>query len=158
MVGYSLDTKGYRLYQPDTTETIISRNVTFIKNYIKVDDTSTPIALHFVASYEAVEVGVTNNNSERHSDNEEMDQSSTESDLSPIDRGLYDPDYVPSRQVETPITRQLQRKPHPKKLEDYYLYSAIANDMDDPMTLKEALSRPDKQEWQKAIEEEYESL
>ncbi|GJQ68503.1 hypothetical protein Trydic_g17076 [Trypoxylus dichotomus] len=30
--------------------------------------------------------------------------------------------------------------------------------MDDPMTLKEALSRPDKQEWQKAIEEEYESL
>ncbi|GJQ69806.1 hypothetical protein Trydic_g23161 [Trypoxylus dichotomus] len=100
-----------RLYQPDTKDTIIT--------------------LDFEASYEPVEMGVTNNNPENQSDNEEIDQSSTESELSPIDRDLDDPDYV---------------------------NPAIANHMNYPMTLKEALSRPDKREWQKAIQEEYESL
>jgi len=43
-------------------------------------------------------------------------------------------------------------------MKDYILYNATEASSSDPITIKEALSSEEKYEWQKAMEEEYDSL
>lgn len=68
--------------------------------------------------------------------------------------------YVPPVPV-VPIATQLRRSartPKPKNLDDFITYNAVSGSNSDPLSVKEALDRPDANLWKSAMQREYDSL
>lgn len=147
LVGFSENIKGYRLYDPATKSIVTSRNVI-------INEKLTPnlnIVLDQNETEDSVSVGEVGNKNE---DLLELHQSETsyEDDSS-------DDEFVASFE-EPEQVRKSQRQPKPKSFEDYVTYISAADiDLSDvPMTLTEALSRPDSENWKEAMKEEMDSF
>jgi hypothetical protein len=72
-----------------------------------------------------------------------------------------DTDDSSSGPVEVPQVagvRRSERTPKPRKMDDYVTYFTNEEIMPDPMTIEEAMSRPDKELWKQAIQSELQSL
>jgi hypothetical protein len=158
-VGYSLDTKGYRLYRSETKETFISRNVTFFEDSMK-EERIKNVKLDYNFQDNTDEVGDNSENIHNGSEGGSItDIDTTDQSESSSIQSINDPDYIADIQQNVDMKlRRSTRPPQPKKFDDNYLYSVTSNNLDDPLTVEEALHRPDAQCWKEAMMEEYESL
>ncbi len=145
-VGYSLQSKAYRFYDPALNRIIVSRDVYFdesaslCKNFQKQQDTSNP----FVSlpdfgddDLEVQEVG-------------EVEDAAAEAE------NEGDDDVEPAQQVPRRSTRQRQ-PPQPYWLTNPELAGLMAT-IPEPATFSEAMQAPHAAEWRKAAEDEIKSI
>lgn len=153
LVGYSNTTKGYRLYDPEANDVVISRDVTIMEN---IDDAEKEIKNH-----EEIITSV--------GDDEENEKSDT---VSKEDLHDASKDIITSEKetdVKKPVTpkdeekniRRSQRQIKPNtRFDDYELYfsAGTSDQLEDPTTVEEARSRPDAEEWKRAMDEELQAF
>lgn len=163
-VGYSLVSKGYRLFDPVTKKNHIARDVVFLENEIvgpriHQDD---PFFIDLVGDTAENHVSQALNENvleveEIDSVFGENDESSTDfSDNASVDQNFEFP-LPENNPVENIPTRRSERQKKPVKMNDFHLYSAKSS-VSDPITVAEALAGPDAKSWHSAMKSEYDSL
>lgn len=180
-VGYGSDTKGYRLLDPKTHKIIRSRDVVFLeepKRERNNDENAAGTTSQFQQPVDEIyeeafedDVVETDENTSKstgedatpadNSDSEYLAEESSTDNSSPestSDTGsrFSGQEDVADQMVVVP--RRSTRIPKPKKMDDFISYLAMERSATDPMTVDEALDRPERELWLKAIEEEKKSL
>lgn len=157
LIGFSETTKGYRVYDPKTGQVYTSRDVVIIEKC--KEEVEIPVECQEIEEKEtSVSVGV---QCEAEHSTEEVAQS-FESENSEYETS--DEEYVcPSElALSEESTRRSERARVPKRFDDYVTYMCSnVNEFskeDVPLTVSEALSRPDSDEWRKAMLEELNSF
>ncbi len=152
LVGFSENIKGYRLYDPVKKVIVTSRDV------IIMEDVTTNFDVVFTDDSSGAETSPVPVGDEIENDgNSPKDSSDLNSDLDETNES--DTEFV-LPYVEPDIVRRSERPRKPTNFKDYVTYIIEDNTpMDnDPITMSEALSRPDGQKWKEAMVEEIESL
>lgn len=169
LVGYSENVKGYRVYDFKNHSVSVSRDVIIledVKNNIrsKSDDKETEVSKEVVVSVgESQKLSAEQNDTAETPDNEhEIADSSSDSDetADSMEFDSNDDSYVPETEVDQNQEnqpRRSQREPKPKQMGDYVTYLCAAS-ADDPVTVPEAMSRPDAEKWKRAMAEEISSF
>lgn len=179
MVGYSTESKAYRLYNPSTGKVFVARDVVFFeeergsllleqvqkkqdKQFFVFPDESALSEDQGIGpevnDFDQGDLASENNENESifsslPSDSEEQQENDSEYHS--------DPDFVPDQVAQVPAdtTRRSERdRKLPKSLDDYEVSYATMVDFSDPQTIEEALSRPDSDKWRAAMKEEYSAL
>lgn len=156
-VGYSENSKGFRLLDTDTNKIIVERSVQFIENssYCKQENiiikktSDNPIEK---PTFENIEI---ENNEEEEfyeSASEDLEDNNTESSQEIILEDNTVSNVNGSNLESTESRRYSTRSRQPPKR---YACKAI---VEDPINLKEALQSDEKLHWDNAMKEEYESL
>lgn len=166
-LGYCENTKGYRLMDPNTKKITKSRNVVFFEDCHKIKDSVLPNIDSNNQSSNNLQIPVplsvvntrTDNDSPTCSDD---DQSiSNESFGSTEDATDGDPTYEPSTDctIDSPnhFINLRPRRRQERYDDDEVNYACLALNQD-PLSLDEALSSLESNQWQKAMEEEFMSL
>lgn len=159
LVGYGDGVKGYRVYNFEKNSVMTSRDVIIIEDFR--DETNIIIKGEEKSSGDPAsdikEISSEDSVSVRSSDEEFFSEIEEHSD-SVVDQS--DDEFT----MEVPVTeepRKSERRPKPKVFEDYvtYLSSGGSDNLKgDPVTVQEALSRPDGEKWREAIKEELHSF
>lgn len=177
-VGYCETTKGYRLHDPKTRKTVISRDVIFIENIKK--DIKESLPLESVPSPQFTEVPLSSQIN--HSENSNCDQereetlhipSSQNDTLSPQNSDISfdsctqneddkDETYYPSSSEDLdsvePFENKMTLRPRNRGVHfDNTNFLCVAQ-FSDPLTVEEALSCAEAQHWRDAMDEEYKAL
>ncbi|KAK9873685.1 hypothetical protein WA026_023685 [Henosepilachna vigintioctopunctata] len=153
LMGYGERTKGYRVYNPDNNVISTSRDVVVIENdeiEISLDNTDS--------------VGATEQDKEL-----EVKTSDDDEQYGANDDTNGDSDYIPDCPIPDSRTdqepRRSKREAKPKKFVDHISYMCALNSnqedlkySEDPVTVDEALSKWDREQWKAAMEEEYNSF
>lgn len=160
LVDYSENVKGYRVYDVKDHSISVSRDVIGfedVKNNVtsESEDKGTEVSEEV-----AVSVGESQKSHAEHNPIIEMPDSSSDSDgaFDSMDDSSSDADgmfdnndnsYVPEVEVtqnQENEPRRSQRERKLKQIDDYVTYSCAAS-ADDPITVSEAMSRPDAEKW-----------
>lgn len=175
-IGYSTESKGYRLYNPSNGKVYISRDIVFFeqeKGSMLIENSRAKNEKHFFVFPEnstepqiehevEPEPQVNPNVIEPIENNIDFEQesSSTYSSASEGEASIIDEEYIPLENVEIPkeVRRSEREKRPPRNLDDYDVSYATMVDFSDPETVEEALSRPDSNQWRSAMKEEYSAL
>lgn len=164
-VGYDENTKGYRCINRETGKIMLSRDVKFLEE-----------ENHKIGYIEQVSVAddctMETNNVEVEDIDETQDTNlTTDSEITFEDSN--DIDYVPdetlnqSEQTPQAVTRSKSNAIFPGWLhgnlamicsENFVFKCDETEHIDDPITVKEVSTRPDKENWINAMKEEYQSL
>lgn len=148
-VGYSDETKGYRLLNSRTKKVVIRRDVEFIEtksNNNRVEEPNTFVP----PTDDNIDESISEDENEhacKRDDEGDDSRYSTASD--------EQPEECDNNQEIS--LRRSSRIPVPKSYEDYYLYLS-KSDFPDPVTVNEALSSPEAPKWEDAMNNEFESL
>ncbi|KAG5871816.1 hypothetical protein JTB14_032991 [Gonioctena quinquepunctata] len=82
--------------------------------------------------------------------------------ISDVDVNQNDSDYLPEIELgeenAPPVQRHQRVRRAPEAMKDYVTYSAMVEADGDPLTVEDALSRPDKDKWFQAMQNEYDAL
>lgn len=141
-VGYSEETKGYRVIDPKTKKISIARDVIFIENEsinktddkgISDDDTSLSKTETMVEDLPSVTV-------------EELDTTEDKAEIQETASTDFTTDSTLSKRVPVP-NRKIYN-------DDFIVYQANLCTVQDPQTYEEAISRPEASYWKKAIQDE----
>ena len=151
--------KGCRVYDPSNNTVTTSRDIIIMEKEIEnvticieesAKEGSTPEVL--------IPVGEKHDEDENYSpshssnENEEFEESQEDD---------WEPNILaPPINEETPVgLRRTERKPKPKDFENYVTYMCHSVDaVDDPVDVSSAMSRPDKEMWERAMIEELRSF
>lgn len=159
-VGYSSESKAYRLWLPGTTKIIKSRDVRFIEN---IDDNNV----------ESIDVDLLPNiSTSNETDNEksivEKEISESENDIEITDSSEYEEASDTLNIIETTPINERRTRGRPKMIKtgnpgrpkkQYHTANVAINSLDNnPDTIEDILKRPDKEEWLDAMNNEYKSL
>lgn len=172
-VGYSEETKGYRLIHPVTRRLTISRDVVFLENeFIRGVCTAEeeqqsveevfPIFDNFLDTDEIDPIEINEEYPVNENSATNIDNSSTINENPPINDTLSS--NSGQRLIPTPITvsshevRRSERVPKPKVFPDFVTYCVNGFIPDDPSTVEEALSSANSEVWKKAMCDEFNSL
>lgn len=161
LVGFSDNVKGYRLYCPETKKVITSRDVIIIEKEKK-----TTCVLPEIMT-EPVSVGDIPDKNQPDDMNDDSEDKTSSSDLT-FDSNFEDdkddsdftlPESLFESKPELPL-RKSEREKKVKVYEDYVSYTCMGKvDLEDiPLTVQEALSRPDSECWKQAMEDEMRSF
>lgn len=178
--GYCDNTKGYRLYDPNTRKTLISRDVIFIENFNNIkneEEESVPLPHHI-----EIPINGNNNSSGLNSSSQEREEILIVGDSSQDEsrNGTLSPRSDTDNSFDSCVMNRDDHEEtyHPNTSEDYdsgdthESYVTLRSHqrrlrgnnfmcvtpITDPQTVKEALSGPDAQHWREAMDEEYKSL
>lgn len=169
LVGYSDNTKGYRVYNPKNNTVTTSRDVVVLEN----EPQSNQVTIYTSEAVTDKEiqdsVGAEEDSGDSHEksdDHKDDDYEEPQHILEVSDCNFEDAEEKLEVSVEEmpedllKSVRRSERKPKPKQLQDYVSYMCVSEqkgdvDMEqDPVTVSEALSRPDKEKWRQAMTEE----
>lgn len=151
-IGYSEIIKGYRLIDPKTGEITFSRNVKFLENVFPGDvidmtkNTVVPIDIEEERIDPVFESGTSDNNIQEEQVFHDAEYINTEAAAVP------DETIPTTSGTAEPERRYYLRDRKP------VIYNSIAQIDGDPITVEEALARPDSDLWLKAMDEELKSL
>ena len=146
-VGYSLKSKGYRLFDPRKSSVFISRDVIFSENETgstllqnSCENNNQPFYIMPDETLNAEDdVGSAGSESDQNSDTQSVHSDVTD--------------------AAVPVLRRSQRvRRAPAALDDYVVYSAMVSDENDPLTVEEAMDRTDADLWKEAMNQEMKSL
>ncbi|CAG9104628.1 unnamed protein product [Plutella xylostella] len=160
-VGYCTESKGYRLIDPeDLSKCIKSRDVQFLENKMASDlkllkdDSATSSQINLTSNIED------NENASQRDEEEELmpvieilDSSHTDSD-SCVSDNASDATWTPGMATDATSSDY-------EDVEESAAIVRSATEMcqfDEPLTIQDALSSPEKEHWKKAIADEYESF
>lgn len=148
LVGYDDNTKGYRLYNPVTKKVINSRDVTVMESPRNIRYTIETKARECDSVGEELTVS-------SESPEDSFSDLTEEADGEDVD---YVPETSPNLDLDQP--RRSQRPPKPKVDNDFVSYACegVSTTEGDPVSVQEALGRPDGDSWRNAIEEELDSF
>lgn len=161
LVGFSEHIKGYRVYNPDSDDVTTSRDVVIVETM-----QSRKLNLNLENQEMLDEVGdnyFDNTLQSEDLDEDTLEHISLQDDLNDSD---FIPDNIPmSADHQEHRQESIRRSERPKKektFDDYvtYLSTDCGTDFlgDAPMTVTEALSRPDRDKWNEAMMNEMYSL
>lgn len=152
LVGFSDHVKGYRLYDPITKKVITSRDVVFFEN------TTSRLPVVLDDSQENAErLSVSVGDKNQHDDEVSNDTDSFEASTS------SDSEYVMPYKIPE-VVRRSERQRTPRSYNDYVTYMCTDETSDEtnleamPVTVSEALSRPDGNKWRQAMMDELDSF
>lgn len=177
-LGYAEDSKGFRLYDPDTSDVIISRDIIIV-------DEGCCAGLEAIPSepveFLEIELGLPRQEEANHDveaeamEPEEPDQD-TSIDSADFDDAVDDTALPPQQDRPTAVEQELRRSGRerhpPGKYSEYISYSSVTGQntfpdsgehdedspLDDPTSYDEVLRRPDRDQWMEAMREEIEAL
>lgn len=157
LVGYSENTKGYRLFDPASQNIVIARDVVIMED---VHDNTAAILIEEKQQPECVTVTQIVEDSESSRSDDSMQQDDVNdvtyvpSELSSEDDTFYEPDNVAVvTQEALEVPKRVRRFP------DYYGYSNMCvENVGDNISLTDAVTGPEKVQWQSAMEEEIQSF
>lgn len=171
-VGYSMDTKGYRLVDLKTKKLVISRDVVFLENSFIPKDPGNQVSIPDkkvildLNSHNDCQVSVTENGT--GSTENLVDTVVGEDALSDSDDDIFysnddDSEAEASLSNETPIVpdqilRRSERKPKPIDRLVVGNFVTEPSSMEDPVSVDEAMKRSDSDLWSQAMEDEFKSL
>lgn len=160
-VGYCVNTKGYRMFDPTSKKCWTARDVTFLenKNVVEIDTKDQP-SEDSLNSNDCSEpngavdlirdsIGTDNLIEVRDENNESV--------YDDCDESVEEDFYGFEDDVKAKLRRS-ERVPKPKRMDDFYVYNSQINELGDPLSEEEALKRSDADCWIKAMNEEYQSL
>lgn len=151
LVGFSDNIKGYRLYDKEKKKVITSRDVCIIEKNIQ----NIPLTMSGPEKIEERPVSVGDINIRAEDD---MCSTSSESEIH-TDDSDYVPDEVVSAQDNFDNNlRRSERDKKPKIYDDFVTYMCTTELEDVPITVSEALSRPDADCWREAMADEIKSF
>ncbi|KAG5860892.1 hypothetical protein JTB14_010627 [Gonioctena quinquepunctata] len=144
-VGYSLESEAYRLYDPQQNIVYLSRDIQFVENKKgstllekKKEDAVKEKYLFCFPEQEST--------AQTRKDSEKADLE---------ERNEIDINYLPEIELGEENASLVQRNQRvgraPEAKKDYVTYSAMEEADDDPLTVEDALSRPDKDKWFQAM-------
>ena len=144
-VGYGEVTKGYRLYDPVCGKIIFSRNVVF--------NEGNDGGLGVEGARECVELELSSDDDTSTISESQIVKPTTESDH-------HDTSTESVSNESSSFQPIVRRSTRPKKMPDYFSWEAnlAENCVQEPHTVEEALSTPEKAHWVKAMEKEMKSL
>ena len=186
-VGYAPEQRGYRIWKGGRTEVIVSRDVIFMedeiasknqshtvvkdpKDFLQVD---VPTSNSSPDDYEATIVSIPVESQSKdiitkEKDMEQLYDLTEEVDIEPRPPNILQP---PVEEINEEVVKEIQvrrsgrEKGAPTRLNYQTLGQPQVNlaycfmtSLEDPLTLQDVLSRPDKEEWLKAIDSEMQSL
>ncbi|KAG5867353.1 hypothetical protein JTB14_008405 [Gonioctena quinquepunctata] len=156
-----LTSKAYRLFDVEKHAVFTSRDIIFSETekgsslLKKTGDTSRN-AIFFPDSSETDNIFAENDSSDATGNFSPVDSESA--DFSIVTRVESDSDYIPPETVDVEnenLRRGTRDKRPPIYLQDYDLNFVLTVLSDDPVTVDDALSRPEQEEWRKAMDREY---
>ena len=144
-VGYGEVTKGYRLYDPVCGKIIFSRNVVF--------NEGNDGGLGVEGARECVELELSSDDDTSTISESQIVKPTMESDH-------HDTSTESVSNESSSLQPTVRRSTRPKKMPDYFSWEAnlAENCVQEPHTVEEALSTPEKAHWVKAMEKEMKSL
>lgn len=157
LVGYSENTKGYRLYDPESQKIIVARDVIIMEN---IPENSATLLVEDIQQPESVAESRTAEDSESSSSDSLIqddvnDVTYVPSEPPSEEESFYEADDSGDRTQEAlDIPKRVRRRP------DYYGYSnmCIEDVTDEEISLTDAVTGPEKEQWLKAIGEEIKSF
>lgn len=157
LVGYSENVKGYRLYDPISRDVIVARDVVVMENTDASSTTSIVIKENKEPDESADAVPVTSSDDENQNDKTYVpDNSSSDTDDSFVDTSSLSPEErnLISRQCDINLPeKRVRRKP------DFYQNANMCVEVSDgEISLSEAMSGSEKDQWQNAMKEELKSF
>lgn len=157
MVGYCEHTKGYRLVDPEQPGKVVkARNVIFIESTPNEIPVRNVPVIDFNNTVDMIEVHAESENVDEHSGE---DLSSDEIESKEEDSSSSADEEIKNVPIESVDETQRRERRKPKWMDDYDVsYQACIELSDEPQTVQEALSSPQKEEWEKAMNEEYRSM
>ena len=160
-LGYCTDTKGYRLYNQAKKEVIISRDVIFDKSEDTShhDNSQSPNEVTIETFHDTPEKEQITPSSDTRdqldSDIESIADSEPAGSITPTGSTVPTGSIIPAESAEHAEPRRSMRESKaPECYGQNYACIAIA----EPQSYKEALSLPDANEWEKAMQEEHDLI
>lgn len=163
LVGYSENIKGYRLYDPISRDVIVARDVVVMEN--TDNSLTTSIVIEDSTQLERSTEAESDQDGENHSDLEEENQndktyvpesSVSDSEDSFVDSMPMSPeseDIVSKNSDLNLPEKRVRRKP------DFYQYANMCVEMsDEQISLREAMSGSEKDQWEDAMKQELKSF
>lgn len=187
-IGYSNESKAYRLFNPINKKIVISRDVVFIETETEVIENksiNTNSSLSpSVELFESISSDVDNSEEEAEIElptqedapfeeadtdqtvigNENAAEDSTFLDLGEANRSTdyesaADSTFTPDENISIIESDEVRRSERIGRLpQPNYTHCVMSDTMTDPMTVEEAMSRSDAHLWKAAMQEEFESL
>lgn len=138
-MGYGVDTKGYRLYDPSRKRIVYSRDVVFNESDNAAEK----------------EPGLMDGEPSLRVDIDWLHESEV-----PSTEDSEEETVIQTQDEEVPTTTALRRSNRPTRRPDYYgnWVNMIVSEPQEPTTVKEALTGPNKEEWKTAMDKELESI
>ena len=157
-IGYSTESKGFRVWLQNERKIVVSRDVKFLKNVSTNIDNALPTNIDDVFP---IDEGDNDNKSSGSRtvdiiENPELVIEKSKDD--DVDNSIEEPEYegeVDSNQVLRRSDRILKSK---KMNEFVYKIQKANDDSSEPLTIEEAFSREDAQYWREAVKVELQSL
>lgn len=155
LVGYSESCKGYRLYDPDINNVTICRDVEILEKSEELVEVITGGNQETAVSVRDPAIETPMEKVEAN----QLDENSSESVSISVCEDTSDEEYVSRKPSTVTEQRSSKRLPKPKDWKDFVTYSCVENSYnEDPLTMEEALARPDSEMWKRAISEELKSF
>ena len=155
-VGYDEEAKAYRLVDPETKRITLSRDVSFLKpsDGTVIDKKSDELIIDLDACKESV-----NQNVDEDNEDEEYNSDSEGDFYGFEDESFTNRRLNPEANVDSPNIRRSQRATagmRPGYLNDYVCLSGKIQE--EPRTLEEVMTSPDRDKWVEAMNEELKSI
>lgn len=149
-IGYTDLTKGYRLMHPQTGKITVARDVKFLENVFPGTNVMKNAVVPLSIEEERIEPAILDAPPDVHTNVEE--------DFQDADTGSTE--SATNEEVSTETSIEPRYNLRSRKLVDYTntCINVLAEIDGDPTTVKEALARPDRALWQKAMDDELQSL
>lgn len=171
-VGYNGNTKGYRLINPKTGKVTNARDVIFLEDKFLGNLTKNKERENTAAPTLEIKLRDTNKSIERREskqinpDSEEStdeDSEKEEEELLDLEETEHLLDKNKTRklpEIETMLAtpRRTNRERKPVERKDYITYLAVEGEKGDPISIEEAMSGPQKEDWIRAMNRELQSL
>jgi hypothetical protein len=169
-VGYSAESKAYRLYHPASGRIVISRDVVFVEDSVKPPSPSVKASSDVMlvpidwqsddspAAPVDSDAPAPDVDDDSNDDNSVASSSTPPTSLVPVAPALAPSDSAPSNPARR--SARLQQPANQR----YYGANAFAASVDDseledqPSTYREVMSRPDSAQWEAAMKDEIDSI
>ncbi|KAK9680312.1 hypothetical protein QE152_g39194 [Popillia japonica] len=168
LVGYCGDKDGFRIWIPETNEVIIKTNEVIISRDVIFPELATSTEEFPCATPIVFLQGSGSNEESAYSVGAITEYSGTLSKVNEEQENNLNEEQENNEDTsqnvdlsETETLRRSKREAKPKKFDDHVTYMCTiseVNEEKEPLSVAEALSQPDKDNWQKAMEEEMESF
>jgi len=170
LIGYAVNTKGYRLINTRINKVTVSRNVIFLENKSKCNKNREKQTTYFncTTDEETNNIPINSAQDDSEEDSEDKDKVKREENEESEEEDIFtettkkqiqsSPEHAQDKIQQQINVRRSERKTKPVSRAGFISYYTVEDTDIDPLTIEQALNSPDKDEWVQAMRKEYTSL